>query len=354
MDDNQTVEPTYYDGTKLLSLKDINGKKPEVFICTTNRTGGKTTFYSRMLINGFKKKGRKFAILYRYSYELDDCAEKFFADIKGLYFPTDVLESKSKSRGVYHELYLNEECCGYAIPINSADQIKRMSHLFNDVEIIFFDEFQSESGKYCSLEMRKFCSIHQSIARGQGKQVRYVPVIMCANAITLLNPYYVTLGISDRLREDTTYMRGDGFVLEQGFVESASNAQKESGFNRAFASERYTEALAYGKSGVYLNDNKAFIEKPTGKSTYVATLKYEGNCYAIREYTEAGIMYADDHADETFPLKITVTTDDHEINYVMLKRNDVFLSNMRYFWERGVFRFKNLQCKNVILNTLSY
>ena len=28
----------YYDGTKLLSLKDINGKNPELFVVTTNRT----------------------------------------------------------------------------------------------------------------------------------------------------------------------------------------------------------------------------------------------------------------------------------------------------------------------------
>lgn len=34
----------YYDGTKLLSMLDINGNKPEIYMCTTNRTGGKTTY----------------------------------------------------------------------------------------------------------------------------------------------------------------------------------------------------------------------------------------------------------------------------------------------------------------------
>ena len=29
---------TYYDGTKLLSLKDINGNTPELYICTSNRS----------------------------------------------------------------------------------------------------------------------------------------------------------------------------------------------------------------------------------------------------------------------------------------------------------------------------
>ena len=40
----------YYDGTKLLSLKDINGKTPEVFMCTSNRSAGKTTYFNRLVV----------------------------------------------------------------------------------------------------------------------------------------------------------------------------------------------------------------------------------------------------------------------------------------------------------------
>ena len=45
----------YYDGTKLLSLKDINGNVPEIYICTTNRTGGKTTYFGRLVVISFFK-----------------------------------------------------------------------------------------------------------------------------------------------------------------------------------------------------------------------------------------------------------------------------------------------------------
>ena len=72
----------YYDGTKLLSLKDINGKTPEVFMCTSNRSAGKTTYFNRLVVNRFIKRGEKFALLYRFNYELDGCDEKFFKDIK--------------------------------------------------------------------------------------------------------------------------------------------------------------------------------------------------------------------------------------------------------------------------------
>ena len=46
----------FYDGTKLLSLSDLNGNKPEIFISTSNRSAGKTTFFNRMLINSFKNE----------------------------------------------------------------------------------------------------------------------------------------------------------------------------------------------------------------------------------------------------------------------------------------------------------
>lgn len=343
--------PTYYDGTKLLSLLDINGNKPEIYMCTTNRTGGKTTYFGRLCVNRYLDKHEKFCLLYRYNYEMEDCADKFFKDIGTLFFKGMQMTSQRRAGGIFHELFLDEESCGYAISLNNADQIKKYSHVFSDVQRMLFDEFQSETNHYCPDEIRKFLSVHTSIARGQGKQTRYVPVYMCANPVSIINPYYVEMGIAERLRDDTRFLKGDGYVLEQGFVESASLAQKESGFNRAFARNSY---VAYSAECVYLNDNKAFIEKPNGTGKYLCTLRYKGTNYALREYAEAGVIYCDDKADNTFKGKITVTTDDHDINYVMLKRNDMFLSNMRYYFERGVFRFKDLRCKEAVLKALCY
>lgn len=341
----------YYDGTKLLSMVDINGNKPEIYMCTTNRTGGKTTYFGRLCINRFLDKGEKFGLLYRYNYELDDIVEKFYKDLGSLFFPNYTMTSKRRASGTFQELFLNDKSCGYGLSLNNADQIKKYSHLFSDVQRMIFDEFQSETNHYCECETKKFVSVHTSIARGQGKQVRYVPVYMLSNPVSIINPYYVEMDISSRLKDDTKFLRGDGFVLEQGYIESASIEQKNSGFNRAFSKNSYT---AYSSECVYLNDNKAFVEKPAGKSKYLCTLRYKGSNFALREYTESGLIYCDDKADSSFLTKISVTTDDHNINYVMLKRNDFFLSNLRYFFEHGCFRFKDMRCKEAVLSALSY
>ena len=341
----------YYDGTRLLSMMDINGNKPEIYMCTSNRSAGKTTYFARLLVNKFVQNVDKFCLVYRYNYELDDVADKFYKDISRLFFPGTVMTSRRRANGIFHELFIDDKSCGYAISLNSADQLKKHSHLLSDVKRMFFDEFQSETNHYCTDEIRKLISVHTSIARGNGEQIRYVPIYMCGNPVSIINPYYVELGISERLNDNTRFLRGDGFVLEQGFVQAAADAQKQSGFNRAFARNQY---VAYASECVYLNDNKSFIEKPAGKGRYLVTLRYKNTDYAIREYADQGIIYCDDKPDSSFKDRVTVTTEDHEINYVMLKRNDFFLANLRYFFERGAFRFKNLKCKEAVLKALSY
>lgn len=349
----------YYDGTKLLSLKDINGNVPEIYISTSNRSAGKTTYFNRLLVNRFLKYNEKFCLIYQYQDELKDSAEKFFKDIQGLFFSSYRMMGKQIGNSKMYELFLasnyDEEdegkSCGYAVALNSADKVKKYSHYLSDVERILYDEFQKENGRYCNDEVNKLISVHTSIARGHNKQVRYVPVFLIANNVSLLNPYYVSLGISNRLKKETKYLKGDGFVLEQGFNKNASKAQETSAFNRAFKKSNYVK---YSSQNIYLNDNEAFITKLRGKNRYLCTLKYNGNEYAVKTYEEQGLVYCDKKVDSNFPRKISVTTDDHNINYVMLKNNEFLIQQLRYFFEQGCFRFYDLECKECILKALAF
>ena len=143
---------TYYDGTKILSMNDLDGLKPEIYMITTNRTGGKTTFFGRLFVKKFIEKREKFALLFRFNYELENVEEKFFKDIGSLFFRGYTMTSKKISGGIGRELFLHRpncdeddlgESCGYAIALNQSDQVKKNSHLFSDVQRIMFDEFQS-------------------------------------------------------------------------------------------------------------------------------------------------------------------------------------------------------------------
>lgn len=351
----------YYDGQTLLSMTDINGNKPEIYICTSNRTAGKTTYFNKYAINQFLKYGRKFGLIYRFNYELDDIADKFFKDIQGLFFSGYSMKSEKQAKGIYHNLLLEYpdsteeqlhiEQCGYAITLNSADQLKKYSHLFSDCDLLIFDEFQSETNHYCSNEVKKFQSIHTTIARGQGEQSRRVPVIMISNPVSIINPYYTAFGVSNRLLPNTKFLRGTGWVLEQGHNESAENAIKQSAFMSAFKNDAYAK---YASEGRYLNDYNAFIKKMPESGNYLVTLKYQGRQYSLKEYTGEGIVYCSDSVDSSFPFRIAIDLNDHEINYILLQRNDMLISRLREYFEHGCIRFKNQLCKDAFLALVSY
>lgn len=342
----------FYSGTKLLSLKDLNGNTPEIYLCTTNRSAGKTTFFNRYCLRRFITYGEKFMLLFRFEYELSDVAGKFFDDIERLFFNGHSMESKSRGSGKYQELFYDGKSCGYAVAINSAVNVKKLSHHFSDTTRMLMDEFQAEYNNYAPEEITKFQSIHMSVARGGGKHSRYVPVIMLSNTISLLNPYYAALGVTDRLRKETTFLRGNGWVLEQSICETAALAQEQSIFNRAFGGSAYQ---LYSSQNVYLNDNTAFIERPTGKSRYLATIKYKNEQFAVREYTELGIIFVDSRSvDKSFPLRLAITANDQELNYVILNHYRGFIQALRYLFEKGCFRFNSLLAKEATMKALTY
>ena len=341
----------FYNGSKLLNLKDLNGKDPEIFICTSNRNAGKTTYFGKYLLNRYIKHGEKFALLYRYDYDLEGVAERFFSNIQELFFPDREMIGRSAGEGKYTEMFLDGESCGYALALNNAKYYRQFSQYFSDIVRILFDEFQPEdSSDYIRNEITKFRSIHVSVARGMGKQVRHVPVILCGNPYSIINPYYSALGISTRLTKETKFLRGNGWVMEQGFNQAAAAAAKQSGFNAAFENHSYFDNIGAGE---FLNDINTFIESPSGRNHYICTLKYKNKYYGVRSFDDAGIVFCDTRSDQSFPFRIAVTTNDMTPNYISIKQNRLLVQMLKKYFHNGMFRFRNLECKQAVFALLS-
>lgn len=340
----------YYDGTKLLSLQDKYGEKPEIYICDGNRTAGKTTFFNRLLVNSFIKRGSQFLLVYRYNYELSAVCESFFSDIGSLFFPNYHMTCESIARGSIKVLSLNDKLCGFAVYLNNVDIVKKNSHMFSKVQRMLFDEFQSESGNYCKDEVDKLFSLHTSVARGQGEQVRYVPLIMLSNSVSIINPYYLELGIHKVLKEDTKFLKGDGWVLEHCFNQSAKEAQVGSAFNRAFSKSKYS---SFAAENIYLNDNSAFVDKMTGSNRYLLTFRCNGRDYSIRDYAEDNVIYCDTRVDGSFPIRIVRDVGSHRDGYTMINNGVGMVTLLRKAFSDGLVRFKDLECKNAFLDLMA-
>ena len=261
------------------------------------------------------------------------------------------MTEQRRANGIFVELFLNEESCGYAIALNYADQLKKFSHLLSDATMIIFDEFQSETNHYCPNEISKFLSIHTSLARGNGEQVKYLPVFMISNAVTLINPYYLAMGISDRLQSETKYLKGDGYVLEQGYYQEVANEQLNSAFNRAFKDEKY---VMYASQNIYLNDNQCLIDSLRGRNNYICTIKYDDKFYSLKRYDDEGVYYIDNSYDETCPRRIVISAKEQDEGYVYVGVGSIYIATVKKVFEQGKLRFKNQQCKAVAFAMMCY
>lgn len=342
----ELLTPKYYDGTKLLSLKDMNGKEPSIYVCATNRSAGKTTFFSRLLFRKYLRKNHQFLFLYRYKYEMDSVKDKIWTGI-AKFFPGWDIELEVNQKIGFGKFFLIKEVsgekqeylCGYITCLNSADQIKKYSHVFHSVEWIFMDEFQSETDKYCQDEIIKFLSIYMSVARGKGKQFRDVKVILAGNHISLDNPYYTYLGINKRLKPETKFMRGKGWVMEFGYYDGPAEEIKNSNIGAAFADSDYFDNLT--SKDHLLCDNYNIAKCPSNVK-YLATFKTRKVRFSVK-YNTTG-MYVCESFDITRKTKIcpnTLSDGDYESisNFPYLHKTlKEFYKNGKIYYENNILK----------------
>lgn len=336
----------HYDGSKLLSILDINGKKPSIYISATNRSAGKTTFFNRLLVNNFLKNGTEFMLFYRYKKELYEVSTKFFGEIGRLFFKNHTMREDGGKDRPYKTLILDDNVCGYAVALNSAEEIKKCSHVFSRVYNTLLDEFQSESNKYLTDEVQKYISIQNSIARGGGKHIRITRNFLVGNHITLLNPYYVALGLHKKLTAKNIYTRGDGYVAETNFIDSVAKKSTELPFNRAFSACDYITNIS---DKCYLNDNNDYICKLTNVKRYICTMV--GKDCQLGVWDCDGKKVISEKYDNSHP--IVCAKYNTPILSAKIKSDGIY-ENLRNTFNYGMLYFDGLYAKNKAIEILGY
>lgn len=324
-------------------------------MCVSNRTAGKTTYFNRLVFNRAIKSNKQFMLVFRKTYDLSDLATSFWSSISS-FFPEYSMTEKSHKRGIIKSLWVKRAddlplCVGWGVALSTIEALKRSSAMFKDVQEMVMDEFILENDKYLDHELDALMSLHTSVARGYGEMVRYVPLYLLGNPFTMINPYYSYFKIVERLREDTQYLRGNGWVFEQTLNVDAMNAQKESQFNTALKSLNYA---AYSAEGIYFNDNLSLVGKLDGRMRYVCTLVTERSEYAVMESFSYRCIYVSDKADSSYPTRIAATADQVTQTTFLFTGENFMVKVLREAFRTGSMRFKNLDCKLAFLNAIKY
>ena len=128
------------------------------------------------------------------------------------------------------------------------------------------------------------------------------------------------------------------------------NEFQNSAFNRAFSKTKY---YGFASQNVYLNDNSALIERPYGHSEYLVSIRYNMEWYNVRKYNTC--IYVSEGYDESFPYRVAFQVNDIvDDRAVMVATSNWVIMLLRTYFNKGLMRFQNLQCKNMLLDMISY
>lgn len=344
--------------SEVLDMKDMNGETPGVFVMVSNRGGGKTYPTTRMLLRHvIDHPGREFAIIVRRKKHLKRAVQDMFFPVlhKEPEFRGYDIKTLAKQDDDYGTIVLTTDDgvdmqIGYVMPLSKSDEIKTRSGAFIFVDYMFMDEFQATT--YLTDEVNALVDIHFSISRGgdANEPVRYVPIIMCSNSKSILNPYFRAWGFDRKIQPDTKRYRGDGVVLLRFVNEAVAEAQRRDPVNRAFSQ---TSMVQSNIDNTWINDDHTFVMgskgKGWGRGSYMATIYQGTNRYGLRYFAAPDLYYVGRTVDETESLRFDLGAGREN---TPVFRSSMLFMQLRDYLRMGRIRFCDLSCKEDFINYL--
>lgn len=297
---------------------------------------GKTYGSKKAMIENFIATGEQFIYLRRYNTELADI-DRFFDDLYvNEAFPENELQIKKSKRTTVFTV--DKEIAGYAMALST--YISKKSVPFPRVTWIIFDEFIIDKSTYHYLrdEVSTFLKFYTTVSRN-----RDVRVLFLANAITITNPYFIYFDLHLPYKTDII-CKGDKLVQ---LVDDPEYRQKvnETRFGKIVAGTPFAEHAIDNKFSL---DNKTFIEKKTGNSTFLFSIKYNNDIFGVWVDHKTNLYYVSLDYDKLNPFMYCLTMDDHSPNTMLLKgRESSLINKFIDHYKFGCVRFETQNLKNL-------
>lgn len=325
------------DSSKFYSNKKVLSYNRNFMFVLGNRSAGKSFCWKCYCVDQFLKQHKQFIYMRRYDNELDN-VKTLFDDIQFKY-PNVKFDVKGK------EFYINDEIAGWAVPLSLAYKLKSVS--FVNVHTIFYDEFLSESKRYIKNEVDLAFNFYQTVARGGGECIRDVKFVFVANAVSMFNPYFNQLNIKPKIG----YTKTNSYVVEMFTNDDVNEEIKKSQFYNLIKDSKYG---GYALSNDFYLDSMSFVEKVNLKNgRYLCTLKYMNSHYGV--YMFEDFIYVCSKFNLQFPTRYAFTTQDHNINYIMIYKNkhNYTLDLLREAFKHSQMKFESMKIKGYMFEMMN-
>lgn len=308
----------------------------------SNRGGGKTFHFTRWAIDDFKKTKAQCVWVRRYQTEVDEMLKngKFFDAVRE-YYPNDELKIENNLG------YINGDVAIYFIPLSTSRQLKSNNYPF--VNKVIFDEFVIDKGRitYLKNEVEVFLDLYETVARTRDN----VRAVLLANAITVVNPYFIFWNIKiDPSKRFTV----QGQVCVELFTDSEFiEKKKQSRFGQLVKGTRYGD---YAIDNQWLLDSDTFIEDKTPKAEFMLGIKYNGTMYGFWVDYSAGLMFVNRKYDPSSYCLFSLTKDDHDLNLLLIKSlaSNSRVKRVLFAFQNGLLRFSDMTVKSAFYEFVRY
>lgn len=333
---------SYYNYDKVMSYNAVYN-----FILGARGLGKTYGAKSRVIINAIKR-GEEFIYLRRYKTELTKAKSAFFSDIFHA-FPThkfringSVAQMQSKDADEKNDPWVT---IGHFASLSTSQSYKSVA--FPKVTTIIFDEFIIEKGgaHYLSDEANLFNDFYSTVDRYNDR----TKVFFLANAISIMNPYFLTYKIKSFNREWVT--KADGFIVVH-FADSKDfgNEVSATRFGK-FITEELEDYADYAVSSNFKDDSDNLVKLKPSTAAYFLTLETPSGVFSVWiDNSDAQRQY---YVQEKRPKQeLLFTTIAHKVGngYRLMVYSDKTMQYFRAAYKNGNVYFDTSTARNAFID----
>ena len=215
-----------------------------------------------------------------------------------------------------------------------------------NIELIIFDEFLIDSKKsrtnYLPEEPTYFLDYYNTVARPTDPNRKRCPVLFLANALTVVNPYFIFFNIS--FNENKIFQNKSIYaeiIQNKEFEEQA----KKSEFARLIKGTDYER---YSIEAEFIYDNYDFIEEKTDIAKLMCCATIDGKTFGFWVDWKNGRVFMSEKHDPNFPRFYSFTAHDLKPNILTaqyFKKTQEF-NILKNAYNMGALYYDKITTKN--------
>lgn len=334
------------------SAQDILSRNAMFNFVVGGRGTGKTYDCKWRLIRRALRKHRTFIYLRRYETELEDRGQ-FFKDVLIRFpqyeFKVDGMKAYAKRKQTEEQEKRNpapwQLVCYFSALSKS---LTKKSVPYSDVDYIVFDEFIIDKQKmhYLPNEAPAFLDFYNTVDRFEDR----VKVLFLANAVALINPYFVYFGLTPRKDKRFT-MKDNGYhcvemVQSEAFKAYVNNTR----FGQMIANTAYYD---YAVDNRFNDQNDKFIAKKPEDAEFLYAITFDAVTYGIWADYLHGRYYINDKVPYG-RTPFILTRDDMTPNLLMLERSSFILKSLKSCYQQGSIFYDSIKTRELFSDVLDY